>query len=331
MDEHLQSVSTAMSSSTSSELSSVSARGQKLSKVRKTRRGRGSKRCKYNKLTLFGNNINGLSGKWESLLNALQYLDSPNCILIQETKVNSEWLKKINGYDIFSKPRKNKDGGGLITIIKKNLEPSKVPIEHENSEILVIEVSVSNHRIWVINAYGPQEYDCPDIRRDFWLNLEQVIVRASNAGCSVLIQMDANAKLGKGIIPNDPNVLSANSKLLLNILERQNLDCLNTHPLCEGTITRYRRTVSSVESSVLDYVIASKCLSSSLRKMVIDEKRELTMTKYANCKGKRVIKESDHNSIFVQFNINIKKSVTSKRVEIFYFKNLEAQKKFRDL
>ena len=77
-----------------------------ISKVRKTRQGRGSRNLKYKKLTLFGNNINGLNGKWESLLHALEYLDSPSCILIQEKKLSSQFLKKINGYEIFNKQRK---------------------------------------------------------------------------------------------------------------------------------------------------------------------------------------------------------------------------------
>ena len=245
----------------------MASRFKKSIKVRKTRRGRGSRNSKCKKLTLFGNNINGLNGKWESLLSALEYLNSPSCILVQETKVKAQFLRKIKGYEIFNKPRKGKDGGGLLTIIHNDLDPAIVPLENDSSEILVVEIHVGSQTIRVINAYGPQEYDCKDKISDFWLNLEQEIVRAKNSGCSVLIEMDANAKLGKNMIPNDPNDLSNNGKFLLDLLDRQNLDCLNMSRLCKGTITRHRQTILGIERSVLDYVIASKCLSSSLKEM----------------------------------------------------------------
>ena len=332
MDELIQPLSTSATATDSSSVPTVASRFKKSIKVRKTRRGRGSRNSKCKKLTLFGNNINGLNGKWESLLSALEYLNSPSCILVQETKIKAQFLRKIKGYEIFNKPRKGKDGGGLLTIIHNDLDPAIVPLENDSSEILVVEIHVGSQTIRVINAYGPQEYDCKDKISDFWLNLEQEIVRAKNSGCSVLIEMDANAKLGKNMIPNDPNDLSNNGKFLLDLLDRQNLDCLNMSRLCKGTITRHRQTILGIERSVLDYVIASKCLLSSLKEMVIDEKRELAMTKYSNAKGKRVIKISDHNTIFVQFDIKIGKlKGTSTRNEIFNFRNLEAQKVFSEV
>ena len=39
----------------------------------------------------------------------------------------------------------------------------------------------------------------------------------------ILVQIDANAKLGKDVISHDPNELSDNGWLLLDLIERENL------------------------------------------------------------------------------------------------------------
>ena len=143
--------------------------------------------------------------------------------------------------------------------------------------------------------------------------------------------MDGNAKLGSNFIQGDPNKLSENGKLLLGIIQRQNLCCLNSSSLFEGTITRFRKKVSGNESSVLDYLIVCENLSSSLNSMYIDEKRVYTLTKYASSKGIRMKTESDHNPIFADFNIQIKKNFKNARKEIYLLKNVESQKKFTKL
>ena len=56
--------------------------------------------------------------------------------------------------------------------------------------------------------------------------------------------MNANAKLGCQIIPNDPNKISENGTIFLDIIKRQNLFVLNSVEKCEGTITRHRKTVA---------------------------------------------------------------------------------------
>ena len=122
------------------------------------------------------------------------------------------------------------------------------------------------------------------------------------------METDANAKLGWSLIPNDPNEMSNNGKLLRDIIVRQNLYCLNADPLCEGTITHHRKTVHREENAVLDYVIVCKKLSSSLKKMTIDDKRQFTLTKYASTSGIRMKKVSDHNPIYAEFNIYPQKS-----------------------
>ena len=55
--------------------------------------------------------------------------------------------------------------------------------------------------------------------------------------------MYANAKLGGQIIENDPHNISDNVIILSDIIRRQNLTCVNATKLCQGSITRHRKTV----------------------------------------------------------------------------------------
>ena len=73
----------------------------------------------------------------------------------------------------------------------------------------------------IITGYGPQEAWEEERRLPFFLKLEEEIVKAVMAGKAVIIEMDANAKLGRKHIPEDPHEITPNGKLLEGIIERQ--------------------------------------------------------------------------------------------------------------
>ena len=126
--------------------------------------------------------------------------------------------------------------------------------------------------------------------------------------------------------------MSENGTLLYHIIQRQNLNCLNAHRLCEGSITRHRKTVIGVENAILDFIIVCEDLANVLDKMTVDEKRENVLTKFATTKGTRVKKESDHNLLFAQFNLTCgKRKSTYNRTEIFDFKNSESLEHYTKL
>ena len=214
-------------------------------KTKRTRRGFGINGKKTTKFTIFGNNAN---------------LGNPSCILIQESKLRFQGTFKISGYQIFEKIRMGQ-GGGLLTAVNDNLSPMLISEGSEDEEILVIQVVVGKYKTRIINAYGPQETDNQDKILSFWQEFEKQIINAKDEGCLVLVEMDANAKLGAGIIKDDPHFISENGRLLWDIIQRNNLICLNAHEKCEGSITRYRKTISGEESSILDYIIVCEQLA----------------------------------------------------------------------
>ena len=125
--------------------------------------------------------------------------------------------------------------------------------------------------------------------------------------------LPANAKLGRNILPHDPHPISNNGKLLRDVIRRQNLSCLNAHELCQGSITRHRKTRVGDEKAILDFIIVCERLVVFAERILIDEKRENTLTKFASLKGVRQKSESDHNPLFVEFNIKFRKAQASER------------------
>ena len=147
-----------------------------------------------------------------------------------------------------------------------------------------------------------------------------------------MLQCDANAKLGKEIINQDPHQISENGRILKGLMDREDLALLNKSNLCQGAITRHRIAKENNENSIIDYILVSQNLSDFLEQMFIDENRNFPLTKYATTKGIRKLVTSDHNILYAQFmltynSINWKKS----RKEHFNLKNPECQEKFHEV
>ena len=115
------------------------------------------------------------------------------------------------------------------------------------------------------------------VNRNFGIFLVREAEKANQAGAGFILQMDSNCHLGNQLIENDPNPRNANGKLVSQFLERlPQLTLINTLSLCEGLITRMRKTTQGVE-------------------LKIDERRETYPTNFAVFKKTGKLIESDHN------------------------------------
>ena len=102
---------------------------------------------------------------------------------------------------------------------------------------------INNSKARFINGYGPQENQDEETRSKFFNKLDFEVKSSFMAGTLVCIEMDANSKLGPGIIPGDPEEQSKNGKLLEKIINDNDLVVVNGTDLCKGVITRYRKTI----------------------------------------------------------------------------------------
>ena len=160
--------------------------------------------------------------------------------------------------------------------------------------------------------------------------MEEEINKAEMLGKSLLIELDANSKLGPQIIKDDPHAQSQNGKLLANIISRHSLVVLNgKEDLCEGSITRRRVTKNGVEESIIDFVMISEDLLHECESLVIDEKREHVLTKITKSKRGTQKVESDHNALISRFKLEWSHQ-KKERIETFNYKNKECQLKFKE-
>ena len=223
------------------------------------------------------------------------------------------------------KNRSGSQGGGLITAVDQDLEPILVSTgEDDDAELITVQIKVGENHIRIINAYGPQEDDSQQKILNFWAEIENEVLKSKENDCLTVIQMDANAKIGKDQLEGDPHNTSNNGKLLLEMAERQNMIIANRLNKCNGVITRERIANGKQEMSVIDYIMICEGLEEYLEEMTIDDKRVFALTKYTK-KGKVV---SDHNIMIGKFNLNFNRPKTRPRVELFDFKNKENQEAF---
>ena len=98
--------------------------------------------------------------------------------------------------------------------------------KNEEAEILTVKLQLKDKKLRIINGYRPHDDDLQQNRLNFWLGLEEEIISAKSESCMIIIQMDANAKVGQQIISRDPNnVTDSNGRHLLELLERQGRKC----------------------------------------------------------------------------------------------------------
>ena len=58
--------------------------------------------------------------------------------------------------------------------------------------------------------------------------MEVEVIRAKCDGCYVLIEMDANAKVGERVIKSTPHNITNNGKIMMDIVEQKNLTIANS-------------------------------------------------------------------------------------------------------
>ena len=304
-----------------------------------TRRGYGKKnniRRKNNKkqvsvnFSVLGTNANGIKPKEESFYTAINHYN-PSIITIQETKLSKPGTLKIPGYQVFEKVRTNQSCGGLLTAIHEDLKPLLISSGERESEIITVQVSLGPLQIRIINAYGPQEDDQKQNIFTFWQELEMEIMDAYEQNCMVIIEMDANAKVGMKYIVGDPHETSPNGRLLLEMVKRQNLIIVNAMDICKGVITRERDTKNGKEISVIDYILVSDNLSKYLIEACIDEERLYTLHRYTRTKTNNETQIlSDHNWLFIKSTLMFNKSPGRIKKTFYKYRNKESMKTFME-
>ena len=280
-----------------------------------------------------GVNAAGILNKLDSFENLIRS-EEPSIFCLQETKAKKENKIKTEStkrYTIYELLRKNSNGGGLCVGVLKDLQPCWLSQGDDEVEFITIEVWIDDFPIRVLNAYGPQLGDSKERKDKFWESIETEVKNAEVAGAGFILQMDSNCHLGKDIIKDDVNAQNSNGKLFMKFMERNpSLTIINSLQLCEGTITRMRKTTRGVEKSVLDVFVACDKILPYIERMKVDEKRESGLTNFKAVKKIGRVVESDHNPVIMELKLSYS-AIKPERIEVFQFKDKIAQAEFQKL
>ena len=240
-------------------------------------------------LKIFSTNCAGVVyGKLDSLKSEVKSTEA-TVVTVQETHCRRKGRIQIDNMEVFEAIR-TKKGGGTMCAVHKELNPKLIEEYSDQFELLVVEIEIDNKNIRVMTGYGPQENLEKRMRLPFFVALEEEVAKASSAGKSVVIEIDANSKLGQQYIPGDPHEMTPNGKILSEIIERQQLIVVNGSTKCKGVITRKRRAKNKVEESVIDIVIVSNDLEEERESLEIDEERRHVLTSIKKTK-KGIVKK----------------------------------------
>ena len=212
---------------------------------------------------------------------------------------------------------------------EKNLHPVWVREGDDNVEALSVVISVKEMKIRCCVAYGPQETDLVERKNAFWEYLHEEVLQAKYSGTGLIFHFDGNLWAGSAIIPGDPRPQNKNGQIFEQFLKQNpSLTVVNTLPLCEGLITRRRFRDEKLEESILDFFVVCDKVLPFVTKMIIDEKKKFVLTNYERVKKGKKASDSDHATQILDVNLNIRKEKPERR-ELFNFKDVEAQQKFK--
>ena len=279
---------------------------------------------------VFATNGAGVKNGKVNSLNAEVRSSRANIVMIQETHCTQKGKILMDNHFVVFEAIWEKKGGGTLLAIHEDLNPKLIEEYNDDFELLVVETNTKEKTIRIITGYGPQECWDEAKRIPFFLALETEIEKAELGGKSLIIEMDANAKLGTKFIPGDPHQMTPNDELLSAIVERNNLIVANSSDKCSGTITRKRVTKHRTEQSVIDIILFSSDLKEHFENMHVDEERKHVLTRITKSKKGIKVKESDHNVVMAQFNCRLLNAGDKENTEVFNLKNKVCQKRFKE-
>ena len=280
-------------------------------------------------LKIFSTNAAGLvNGKIDSLKSEVINTGA-NLVTVQETHFRKKGKLKLPDFISFEAIR-TKKGGGTLIAAHVDLNPKLIVEYSDDFELLVVEIETKERTIRIISGYGPQENLEEDKRVPFFLALETEVEKAELLGKSIVIELDANSKLGHKYIPKDPHMISPNGILLAGVIDRHALIVANGSDKSIGNITRKRTTKYRVEESVIDVVLLSHDMMKHFVSFHVDEDKKHVLTRVTNTKKGVKIKENYHNVLQTTFNLEVLEHIDKDQTEIYNLKNAENQKRFKE-
>ena len=124
----------------------------------------------------------------------------------------------------------------MFIAVRHGLCTSVMIDKGQGAEFITVRLGFGAVFVRMILVYGPQEKENINTVSSFYENITVQTERAVLAGDSVFLVGDFNAKLGRGIIPNDRYDMSDNGQYLYKMITDYNLTVLNALDTCSGNL-----------------------------------------------------------------------------------------------
>ena len=274
-----------------SQLKIIKGSTPAVNKRKKVRRGERTKKH-YNKFGIYYVNIRGVKSKVDSLQEIIDSLN-PVMICLTETHLGEDEQIGIKGYKVFDNNR-NGDGGGILIAIKDEIAAVTVEIKKEKThhEALWLRINNGRTKIRVGVIYAPQENKQNSAESEKMYDSIEEEIKRSEDNESILIIGDLNCKVGDNVEGNNEEI-TKRGKVLMKLINRNNLELLNNHVNCSGTWTRIQKD----KKSVIDYGIIKEEDSQRVMRVHIDEEKIYTPYRIA-----QELVYTDHCAMIIELN-----------------------------
>ena len=156
--------------------------------------------------------------------------------------------------------------------------------------------------------------------------IEKEIKTAREKKQRVMLMGDFNCKVGEMISGNKPEI-TMGGKLLLQMLERNEMRLANIWKNCNGLWTRQIGT----ERSVIDYIVLEKKQMEHIHSLLIDEGKNIAPYRKKNEDGMLKTVHSDHNTMLLIIDLSEEDKEAAKAHQQQKTMNESAYDKFREL
>ena len=249
------------------------------------------KRNQNTKINIMYSNIQGLTKKKESLLHIMEELDCDICLLA-ETLVRNVKLKGCRCIT----PNKSIGQNVCIVVRNKLIDKDIIKMYEPNDGINMIGIRVellgSGLRVYTAHLKQQSVSSRDEIAFQFE-EIKKQFKDAMKSKEAMLMIFDANAHVGKDAIKGCADNQDWAGKVLMKVIQDENLILLNALDLCEGTINRV--DPRDGHGTTIDIAVCNQFLAPKIVEMKIDEEEIYRPTNYAS-----VIKKTDHNTILVK-------------------------------
>ena len=90
-------------------------------------------------------------------LEHILHEENINICCIQETHLQSNKYFKVRGYQCFRSDRRDRSKGGVLTLVRSNINACLIDTHMEDSEYQVMEIKTDNVDIQLVNFYCPND------------------------------------------------------------------------------------------------------------------------------------------------------------------------------